>query len=103
MATSTMKSGLEIAQEARLRPITEIAVTAGVQPNELEAAGMHRGKVRLSILDRLQGRSNGKLVIVTAITPTKAGEGKTTTSVALTMGLGQLQRKVMLCLREPSM
>jgi formate--tetrahydrofolate ligase len=55
------------------------------------------------VLDRLQGRSNGKLVIVTAITPTKAGEGKTTTSVALTMGLGKLGKKVMLCLREPSM
>jgi formate--tetrahydrofolate ligase len=103
MTTGVMKTGLEIAQEAQLRPISEIAVTAGVQPGELEAAGMYRGKVRLSILDRLQGRSNGKLVIVTAITPTKAGEGKTTTSVALTMGLGKLGKKVMLCLREPSM
>ena len=55
------------------------------------------------MLDRLQSRSNGKLVIVTAITPTKAGEGKTTTSVALTMGLGKISKKVMLCLREPSM
>jgi formate--tetrahydrofolate ligase len=56
-----------------------------------------------ALLERLQSRSNGKLVIVTAITPTKAGEGKTTTSVALTMGLGKLGKKVMLCLREPSM
>ena len=98
-----MKSALEIAQEAKLRPITDIAAAAGLETQELEAAGQHRGKVRLSLLDRLQGRSNGKLVIVTAITPTKAGEGKTTTSVALTMGLGKLNKKVMLCLREPSM
>ena len=98
-----MKSALEIAQEATLRPITEIAAAAGIQPDELEPSGQYRGKVRLSMLDRLQARPNGKLVIVTAITPTKAGEGKTTTSVALTMGLGKVGRKVMLCLREPSM
>src|SRR5215204_7409764 len=103
MTTGTMKSGLEIAQQAKLRPITEIAAAAGIEPHELEVAGQYRGKVRLSVLERLQGRSNGKLVIVTAITPTKAGEGKTTTSVALTMGLGQLGKQVMLCLREPSM
>ena len=98
-----MKSALEIAQEAKLRPITEIAAAAGIEPQELEAAGQFRGKVRPALLERLQSRSNGKLVIVTAITPTKAGEGKTTTSVALTMGLGKLHKKVMLCLREPSM
>src|SRR6266536_6139192 len=69
----------------------------------LEMAGQFRGKVRLSALERLSTRANGRLVIVTAITPTKAGEGKTTTSVTLTMGLGQLQKKVMLCLREPAM
>jgi formyltetrahydrofolate synthetase len=98
-----MKSALEISQEATLRPITEIAAAAGIQPGELEPSGQYRGKVRLSMLDRLQARPNGKLVIVTAITPTKAGEGKTTTSVALTMGLGKVGKKVMLCLREPSM
>src|SRR6188768_3525885 len=98
-----MKSALEIAQEAKLRPITEIAAAAGIEPHELEAAGQYRGKVLPALLERLQSRSNGKLVIVTAITPTKAGEGKTTTSVALTMGLGKIGNKVMLCLREPSM
>jgi formate--tetrahydrofolate ligase len=98
-----MKSALEIAHEAKLRPITEIAGAAGVQPDELEQLGLYRGKVRLSLLERLKGRPDGKLVIVTAITPTKAGEGKTTTSVALTMGLGKINKKVMLCLREPSM
>ena len=98
-----MKSALDIAQEATLRPITEIAAAAGIQPDELEPSGQYRGKVRLSMLERLQARPDGKLVIVTAITPTKAGEGKTTTSVALTMGLGKVGKKVMLCLREPSM
>ncbi|HEY6506876.1 MAG TPA: formate--tetrahydrofolate ligase [Vicinamibacterales bacterium] len=98
-----MKSALEISQEAVLRPITEIAAAAGIEPQELEQSGEHRGKVRLSMLDRLKDRPDGKLVIVTAITPTKAGEGKTTTSVALTMGLGKIGKKVMLCLREPSM
>jgi formate--tetrahydrofolate ligase len=98
-----MKSALEIAHDATLRPITEIAAAAGIVPAELESSGLYRGKVQLSILSRLQAQPNGKLVIVTAITPTKAGEGKTTTSVALTMGLGAIGQKVMLCLREPSM
>jgi formate--tetrahydrofolate ligase len=98
-----MKTALEIAHDAKLRPIADIAADAGILPEELEQCGEFRGKVRLSTLDRLASRPNGKLVIVTAITPTKAGEGKTTTSVALTMGLGKIGKKVMLCLREPSM
>ena len=98
-----MKSGLEIAQEALLRPITDIAAASGLTPDELEAFGRYRGKVDPSVLDRLAERSDGKLIITTAITPTKAGEGKTTTSVSLTQGLGQIGKNVMLCLREPSM
>ncbi|MEX0754089.1 MAG: formate--tetrahydrofolate ligase [Actinomycetota bacterium] len=98
-----MKSGLEIAQEAELRPITEVAEAAGLLPDEIEPYGAHRGKIRLSVLERLAGRPDGKLVITTAITPTKAGEGKTTTSVSLTQGLGKIGKDVMLCLREPSM
>ncbi|MET0800878.1 MAG: formate--tetrahydrofolate ligase [Actinomycetota bacterium] len=98
-----MKSGLEIAQEAELRPIADIAAAAGIEPDELELYGKHRAKIDLSILDRLAGRPDGKLVITTAITPTKAGEGKTTTSVSLTQGLGAIGERVMLCLREPSM
>jgi formate--tetrahydrofolate ligase len=85
------------------RPITEIARAAGIQKDELESYGDLRGKLKLSILDRLAGKTDGKLVIVTAITPTKAGEGKTTTSIALTQGLGKIKKNVMLCLREPSM
>jgi formyltetrahydrofolate synthetase len=98
-----MKSGLEIAQEAVLRPIGEIAEAAGIEADELELYGRYRAKVDLSILDRLAGHPDGKLVITTAITPTKAGEGKTTTSVSLTQGLGRIGKSVALCLREPSM
>ena len=98
-----MKSGLEIAQEAALKPIAEIAAAAGIQDDELEQYGRYRAKIDLSILDRLADRPDGKLIITTAITPTKAGEGKTTTSVSLTQGLGEIGKDVMLCLREPSM
>jgi formyltetrahydrofolate synthetase len=98
-----MKSGLEIAQEAALKPIAEIAAAAGIQDDELEQYGRYRAKIDLSILDRLADRPDGKLIITTAITPTKAGEGKTTASVSLTQGLGEIGKDVMLCLREPSM
>ncbi len=98
-----MKSGLEIAQEAVLKPITEIAEAVGIQDNELERYGKYRAKIDLSILDRLKDTPDGKVVIVTAITPTKAGEGKTTTSLSLTQGLGKIGQKVVLALREPSL
>jgi formate--tetrahydrofolate ligase len=98
-----VKSGLEIAQEANLRPITDVAADAGILDEELEQYGRFKGKIALSILDRLADRPDGKLVITTAITPTKAGEGKTTTSISLTQGLGRIGRDVVLCLREPSM
>jgi formate--tetrahydrofolate ligase len=98
-----VKSGLEIAQQAELRPIEEIAAAAGIAPDELEPYGRFRAKVAPSILARLADRPDGKLIITTAITPTKAGEGKTTTSISLTQGLGAIGRDVMLCLREPSM
>jgi formyltetrahydrofolate synthetase len=98
-----MLSGLEIAQSAELRPIAEVAAAAGIEPDELQPYGASRAKVSLSILDRLADRSDGKLVITTAITPTKAGEGKTTTSVSLTQGMGAIGKNVILALREPSM
>ncbi len=98
-----MKTALEIAHDAKLRPITDVAKNAGINADELEQYGELRGKVKLSILDRLKSGRNGKVVIVTAITPTKAGEGKTTTSISLTQGLGKIGKKVMLALREPSM
>ena len=102
MAT-TMPSSLEIAQQATLRPITEIAADAGLEPDEVDAYGRYKAKVSLSVLDRLADRPDGKLIDVTAITPTKAGEGKTTTSVSLTQGLGHIGKNVALCLREASL
>src|SRR5215813_2343293 len=98
-----MKTALEIAHDAKLRPIAEIARNAGILPDELEPYGELRGKVRLSILDRLKNGASGKVIIVTAITPTKAGEGKTTTSISLTQGLGQIGEQPVLCVREASL
>src|SRR5204862_7102771 len=102
MATH-MPSSLGLAQEARLRPTAEIAAAAGLEPDELDQYGRFKGKVHLSVLARLAGRADAKLVCVTAITPTKAGEGKTTTSVSLTQGLGHIGRRPVLCLREASL
>ncbi len=98
-----MPSSLEIAQRAVLRPIDEVAASAGLEPDEVELYGRHKAKVDLSVLERLADRPDGKLVCVTAITPTKAGEGKTTTSVSLTQGLGAIGRSPVLCLREASL
>src|SRR3954453_6639826 len=98
-----MPSSLEIAQQATLRPITEIAEAAGLLPDELDPYGRDKAKGSLDVLDRLADRPDGKLINVTAITPTKAGEGKTTTSVSLTQGLGHLGKNVALCLREASL
>ena len=98
-----MPSSLQIAQQASLRPITEIAEAAGLLPDEIDPYGKYKAKVSLDVLDRLADRPDGKLINVTAITPTKAGEGKTTTSVSLTQGLGHLGKDVALCLREASL
>src|SRR3954449_12433020 len=98
-----MPSSLEIAQEAQLRPIAEIAEAAGLLADEIEPYGRYKAKIDLSVLERLAGRPDAKLIDVTAITPTKAGEGKTTTSVSLTQGLGHIGKKVALCLREASL
>ena len=98
-----MLSSLEIAQAATLRPITDVATAAGIEPNEFEPYGRFKGKVDLSIIERLADRPDAKLINVTAITPTPAGEGKTTTSVSLTQGLGALGRKPVLALREASL
>ncbi len=97
-----MPSSLEIAQEAELRPIAEIAAELGLGEEEFDLYGRFKAKVSLSVLDRLAGRPDGKLIDVTAITPTKAGEGKTTTSVSLTQGLGAIGKSPVLCLREAS-
>jgi formate--tetrahydrofolate ligase len=103
MAKTQMPSSLEIAQAATMRPIGEIAEAAGLEPDEVEPYGRYKAKVDLSVLERLRDRPDGRLVCVTAITPTKAGEGKTTTSVALTQGLGAIGKRPVLCLREASL
>jgi formate--tetrahydrofolate ligase len=100
---TTMPSSLEIAQAATLRPITDVAADAGIEPAELEQYGRTKAKVDLSILERLADRPDAKLINVTAITPTPAGEGKTTTSVSLTQGMGVLGRRPVLALREASL
>lgn len=96
---------MELAPETEvtLAPIAEIAANLGLLPEETEPYGRFAAKVDLSALDRLRGRPDGKLVCVTAMTPTKAGEGKTTTAISLVEALGQLGRRSILCLREPSL
>jgi formyltetrahydrofolate synthetase len=96
-------SSLEIAQNAELRPIGDIAAEAGLLPGEIDHYGRFKAKIDLSVLDRLAQEPDGKLICVTAITPTKAGEGKTTTSVSLTQGLGAIGKRSALCLREASL
>ena len=103
MATTKMPSSLEIAQAATLRPIAELAAEIGLEDDEVDLYGRYKAKVDLSVLERLADRPNGKLIGVTAITPTKAGEGKTTTSVGLTQGLGKIGKNPVLCLREASL
>lgn len=98
-----MKSSLEIAQEAELLPIEEIGTRLGLQDDEIEPYGRYKGKVSLSVLDRLAGQPDGKLICVAGMTPTKAGEGKTTTSVSLTQGMGVIGKSPVLALREPSL
>src|SRR5262245_5061741 len=101
--STTMPSSLEIAQAATLRPISDVAADAGLLPEEVELYGRYKAKVDLSVLERLADRPDAKLINVTAITPTPAGEGKTTTSVSLTQGLGAIGRDPVLCLREASL
>jgi formate--tetrahydrofolate ligase len=98
-----MKSSLEIAQEAVLQPIESIASEAGLEPDEIEPYGRYKAKIGLSVLDRLKDRPDGKLICVTGMTPTKAGEGKTTTLVGLTQGLGVIGKNAVACLREASL
>jgi formate--tetrahydrofolate ligase len=100
---ASIPSSLEIAQAAELRPIGEVAADLSLEADELEPYGRYKGKVDLSVLERLRREPDGKLVFVTAITPTPAGEGKTTTAISLAEGLGLLGQKPVVCLREPSL
>jgi formyltetrahydrofolate synthetase len=96
-------SDIEIAQAATPLPITQIAAEAGILPDELELYGKSKAKVHLAVRDRLKSAPNGKYIVVTAITPTPLGEGKTTTTVGLSQALGaHLGKKVFTCIRQPS-
>ena len=98
-----MKSDIEIAQSAEMLPISEIANRLGVQPEELEPYGRYKAKLSEEIFSRLSGRPDGKLVLVTAINPTPAGEGKTTTTVGLGQAMEKIGKKAIIALREPSL
>jgi formate--tetrahydrofolate ligase len=98
-----MQSDLEIAQRARMKPIAEIASMLGIEEDELELYGRYKAKVALSVLQRLASRRNGTYVDVTAITPTPLGEGKTTTTIGLSMALNRLGCRTIAAIRQPSL
>ena len=99
----TIKSDIEIAQSVTMRPISEIAKTAGIDEKYIDFYGKYKAKIDLSLLKDKEKVEDGKLVLVTAITPTPAGEGKTTTSIGLADGLKKIGKNVALALREPSL
>jgi formate--tetrahydrofolate ligase len=98
-----MLADIEIAQACKMKPIREIAAKAGIAEEYLELYGNYKAKVNLAINQALQTKPDGRIIYVTAITPTPAGEGKTCTAVGLTQSLALLGQKVLLCLREPSL
>jgi formate--tetrahydrofolate ligase len=95
-------TAIEISQKAKLQPIEAVAAKAGIKEEDLELYGKTKAKISLDLYRRLQNAPTGKLILVTAIHPTPAGEGKTTTSIGLTDALNRLGRKTILCLREPA-
>ncbi|MDO4942019.1 MAG: formate--tetrahydrofolate ligase [Lachnospiraceae bacterium] len=98
-----MKTDIQIAQEAKLVPIKEVAAKLDIKEDDLELYGKYKAKLSSGFMDKIKGNEDGKLVLVTAINPTPAGEGKTTTSVGLGQALGQLGKKSAIALREPSL
>ncbi len=98
-----MKSDIEIAQSATMKPITEVAKLLNIPEDELELYGKYKAKISDEYINSIQNNSNGKLVLVTAINPTPAGEGKTTTTVGLGQALGLMGKKSVIALREPSL
>lgn len=98
-----MASDIEIAQKATMKRITEVAAKLGIADEHLEPYGHYKAKVSLGYVDSLKGKPDGKLVLVTAISPTPAGEGKTTTTVGLGDALNRIGKKTVICLREPSL
>ena len=98
-----MKSDIEIAQEAKMLPIKEVAKSLGIEEDDLELYGKYKAKLSEDYLKKIQNNGDGKLILVTAINPTPAGEGKTTTSIGLAQAMAKLDKKAILALREPSL
>ena len=100
---TSMKTDIEIAQEAQMLPITEVVKEIGLTADDLELYGKYKAKISNEYLKKIEGNKKGKLILVTAINPTPAGEGKTTTSVGLGQAFGKLGKKAVIALREPSL
>ena len=98
-----MLSDIEIAQKAHMLPITEVAAKLGISEEDIELYGRYKAKLSMDLIKRVQDKPDGKLILVTAITPTPAGEGKSTTTVGLAQGLAKIGQKVIVALREPSL
>ncbi len=98
-----MKTDIEIAQQAELLPIQEVAASLGIGAEDLELYGKYKAKISDELMERIKDRPDGKLILVTAINPTPAGEGKTTTSVGLGEAFGKIGKKAVIALREPSL
>ena len=98
-----VKSDIEVAREAKMRPIADVGEKLGVPSNALLNYGPYKAKISADYINSVQGNKDGKLILVTAISPTPAGEGKTTTTVGLGDGLNRIGKKAMSCLREPSL
>jgi len=98
-----LKASIEIGQAANLKPIKDIAASIGLENDEIELYGSFKAKIKLSVLDRLKSRKAGKVIVVTAINPTTAGEGKTTTTIGLGEAFGRINKKSIICIRQPSL
>ncbi len=98
-----MESDIEIAQKAKMNKVVDVASTLGIPEDSIEPYGHYKGKIALSYLETLKNKPDGKLILVTAISPTPAGEGKTTTTVGLGDALNRIGKKTVICLREPSL
>ena len=100
--SSTMKTDIQIARECELKPIGDIAAQLGIAPEDIEPYGRYMAKVPVSLIDEEKVKQS-RLILVTAISPTKAGIGKTTVSIGLTLGLNKIGKKAAVALREPSL
>ena len=98
-----MKTDVQIARETQMEPIAKVAEKLGISEDYLEYCGRHKAKLSRRLLPNIEGNKDGKLVLVTAINPTPAGEGKTTTSIGLSQALWKIDKKAVVVIREPSL